>query len=171
MRSWKRKTPWVLSFLVFLAMGLYGLGQNARHNSDKESSPNSEAVKSSAEPALHVPPYYKNVKAAEPLPPVLPASRFAGRPVVVCAYQIAARIPKVLAQEPCYCGCDRHFGHHSLLDCYASDHTAGCAVCVQEAFLAYELHKQGKTPAQIRAAIMRGDWRAVDINHPPELRP
>ena len=95
----------------------------------------------------------------------------AGRRVVVRAYEIAAKIPKVLAQEPCYCGCDRHFGHHSLLDCYASDHTAGCAVCVQEAFLAYELHKQGKTPAQIRAAIMRGDWRGIDLNHPPELRP
>ncbi len=169
MRSWKQKTPWILSVLAFLAMGLYGLGQKA--NADKKSEAKSEAVKSTAEPSPPVPPYYKSVKAAEPLAPVLPASRFAGPPVVVRAYEIAARIPKVLVQEPCYCGCDRHFGHHSLLDCYASDHTAGCAVCVQEAFLAYELHKQGKTPAQIRAAIMRGDWRGIDINHPPELRP
>jgi hypothetical protein len=169
MRSWKRKTPWILSVLVFLAIGLYGLGQKA--NAEKKSEAKSEAAKSTAEPAPPVPPYYKSVKAAEPLPTVLPASRFAGRPVVVRAYEIAAKIPKVLAQEPCYCGCDRHFGHHSLLDCYASDHTAGCAVCVQEAFLAYELHKMGKTPAQIRAAILHGDWRGIDLNHPPELRP
>ena len=169
MRPWRRKTPWVLSALIFLAFSLYGLSQ--RGNAEKKSPASSVGVSSAAVQVPHVPPYYKSVKAAEPLPPVLPASRFAGRPVVVRAYEIAAKIPKVLAQEPCYCGCDRHFGHHSLLDCYASDHTAGCAVCVQEAFLAYELHKQGKTPAQIRAAIMRGDWRGVDINRPPDLKP
>jgi hypothetical protein len=171
MTSWKRKTPWILSVLIFLAISLYGLSQNEHRNSDEKSSANSQAVKSAAEPAPPVPPYYKSVKAAEPLPAVLPAERFKDRPVVMRAYQIAHLIPKVLVQEPCYCGCDKHFGHHSLLDCYASDHTAGCAVCVQEAFLAYELHKQGKTPLQIRAAIMRGEWRGIDINHPPELRP
>lgn len=118
-----------------------------------------------------VPPYFKSAKAAEPLPATLPPSRFQGRPVVVTAYTIARKIPKVLAQMPCYCSCDQHFGHRSLLDCYSSDHTAGCAVCVKESFLAYEMTRQHKTPAQIREAIIRGDWKNVDLNHPPEVTP
>jgi hypothetical protein len=30
----------------------------------------------------------------------------------------------VLAQQPCYCNCGDSFGHGSLLDCFASDHSA-----------------------------------------------
>jgi len=30
----------------------------------------------------------------------------------------------VLAQQPCYCWCDK-FGHASLLDCFATEHGAG----------------------------------------------
>jgi len=110
------------------------------------------------------PPYHKNRKAAKPLPRLLPASNFSDRPVVARAYQIASEIPFVLAQQPCYCGCDKVFGHSSLLDCYASSHTAGCGICVKETFLAFQMTKQGKTPAKIREAIVRGDWKNVDIN-------
>jgi Protein of unknown function with PCYCGC motif len=148
---------------VFLCLALTGAAQATQPQAAESGSPTRKVSK---EP---VPPYFKSAKAAQPLPAVLPASRFEGRPVVVRAYEIAGKIPKVLVQEPCYCGCDVHFGHHSLLDCYASDHTAGCAVCVKEAFLAYEMTKLGKSPAQIREAIIRGDWKQVDLNHPPEL--
>lgn len=171
MKLFRRTVAWSLPVFLLLAMTLYALGQAAHRGSEKKPEASGEAQKTASEPAPRVPPYFKSAKAAEPLPAVLPASRFKDRPVVERAYQIAHLIPGVLAQEPCYCGCDVHFNHHSLLDCYTSDHTAGCAVCVKESFFAYELHKQGKTPAQIRAAIMRGEWRAVDVNHPPELRP
>lgn len=79
-------------------------------------------------------------------------------------YALAAKIKPVLYQQPCYCYCDRHEGHKSLLDCYATDHGSKCDICQKEAVLAYQLTRKGKTPEQIRAAIIRGDWKAVDLN-------
>ncbi|HET6142519.1 MAG TPA: CYCXC family (seleno)protein [Candidatus Acidoferrales bacterium] len=79
-------------------------------------------------------------------------------------YALAAKIRPVLYQQPCYCYCDRHAGHKSLLDCFVSTHGAECDICQKEAVLAYQLTQKGKTPAQIRAAIIRGDWRALNLN-------
>ena len=79
-------------------------------------------------------------------------------------YGLAAKIRPVLYQQPCYCYCDRHAGHKSLLDCFVSAHGAECDICQKEAVLSYQLTQKGKTPAQIRAAIIRGDWRSVDMN-------
>jgi hypothetical protein len=78
-------------------------------------------------------------------------------------YALAAKIKPVLYQQPCYCYCDRNNGHKSLLDCYASEHGSQCDICQKEAVLAYQLTQKGKTPAQIRAAIIRGDWKSVDM--------
>ena len=78
-------------------------------------------------------------------------------------YALAGKVRPVLYQQPCYCYCDRHQGHKSLLDCFASTHGAECDVCQKEAVLSYQLTQKGKTPAQIRAAIIHGDWRAVDL--------
>src|SRR3982074_1200131 len=78
-------------------------------------------------------------------------------------YALAAKIKPVLYQQPCYCYCDRNAGHKSLLDCYASEHGSQCDICQKEAVLAYQLTQKGKTPAQIRAAIIHGDWKSVDI--------
>lgn len=69
-----------------------------------------------------VPPFYESVEAAGPLPPTLSPARFRS-PLVARAYRLAGRIPEVLAQQPCYCWCDK-FGHGSLLDCFATDHGA-----------------------------------------------
>ncbi len=71
-----------------------------------------------------VPPYHESAAAAKPFPNLLPAAYFRNYPLVARAYQIASEIPEVIAQQPCYCYCDK-FGHRSLLDCYASDHGAG----------------------------------------------
>jgi hypothetical protein len=78
-------------------------------------------------------------------------------------YALAAKIKPVLYQQPCYCYCDRSVGHKSLLDCYASEHGSQCDICQKEAVLAYQLTQKGKTPEQIRAAIIRGDWKSVDL--------
>ena len=75
-------------------------------------------------PARALPPYHESAEAAKPYPRLMPASRYRDYPVVARAYEIAARIPGVIAQQPCFCYCDK-FGHRSLLDCYASDHGAG----------------------------------------------
>ncbi len=82
---------------------------------------------SSATPAPTTPPtppYHSSAAAARPLPRTLPPDYFRRSPLVARAYQIAGEIPTVIAQQPCYCRCDR-LGHRSLLDCYASDHGAG----------------------------------------------
>lgn len=159
-----------ISLVVLLAFSLPGANQSASQE-PAQGSQGASATQNSGDSQQHPPPFFNSTKAAEPLPDLLPPSQFKGKPVVVTAYTIAHRIPKVLAQQPCYCGCDEHFKHRSLLDCYTSDHTAGCAVCVKETFFVWEMTRQHKTPAQIRAAIMRGDWKNVDLNHPPEVTP
>ncbi len=39
-------------------------------------------------------------------------------------YQVAKEIPAVLAQLPCFCGCEA-VGHESLLDCFVDGHGVG----------------------------------------------
>jgi len=103
-----------------------------------------------------VPPYLSEAEAKKPLPATQSPSNFTD-PAAVRAYKIAKEIPTVLAQQPCYCWCSRG-GHHSLHDCYVGTHGEHCDICQKEAFLADEMHKQGKSAADIRAAIERGDW-------------
>jgi hypothetical protein len=79
------------------------------------------------------------------------------------AYTIAARVKKTLYQQPCYCHCDQSQGHGSLLDCFVSRHASGCDICMREAFYSYEQAGKGKTGAQIRDAIIKGDWQSVDL--------
>src|SRR5579859_67908 len=96
------------------------------------------------------------------LPAVLSPSEFTNV-VMQNAYILAARVKKVLYQQPCYCHCDRSQGNGSLLDCFASKHGAGCGVCMREAIYSYEQTRKGKTAAQIRAGIERGEWQQVDM--------
>jgi hypothetical protein len=84
-------------------------------------------------------------------------------PVMKKAYLAAARIPAVLHQLPCYCYCDRNHGHKSLRTCFESQHGANCSTCMKEAFFAEQQTKKGKTPAQIRAAIIHGDFEKIDL--------
>lgn len=78
------------------------------------------------------------------------------------AYELAAKIPTVLHQQPCYCYCDR-MGHNSLHSCFESAHGARCSTCLKELYYSYQEHKKGKTAAQIRAGIIKGDWKAIDL--------
>ena len=79
------------------------------------------------------------------------------------AYLVAAKIPGVLYQQPCFCHCDRHFGHDSLRGCFTDEHGAQCGTCMAEAIYAYQMSKKGATPKQIRAGIMRGDFQSIDL--------
>src|SRR5271168_2285828 len=42
------------------------------------------------------------------------------------AYLVAREHPELLAQLDCYCGCEQHEGHKNLLDCFRTNHGAGC---------------------------------------------
>jgi hypothetical protein len=78
------------------------------------------------------------------------------------AYELAAKIPTVLHQQPCYCYCDR-MGHNSLHSCFENTHGARCSTCLKELYYSYEQHQKGKTAAQIRAGIIKGDWKLIDL--------
>lgn len=106
-------------------------------------------------PAFHAQP------PTDALPPTMEPSLFQDV-MTFNSYAVASRIKKVLYQEPCYCHCDQHSGHGSLLDCFVSRHASGCGTCMKEAFYAYEQTHKGKTPAQIRDGIIKGDWGKVD---------
>jgi hypothetical protein len=88
-------------------------------------------------------------------------SRF---PYQTHAYELAAKIPKVIYQQPCYCYCDRSMGHKSLHSCYEGTHGAECATCLKELYYTYSMNKKGKTPRQIRAGIINGDWKLIDLS-------
>lgn len=114
----------------------------------------------SASAAEPVPAYHAEAPKGD-LPPTMEASIFMDNKMTFNAYVVASRIRKVLYQEPCYCHCDRSVGHGSLLDCFVSRHGSGCDTCMKEAFYSYEQTRRGRTPAQIREGIMRGDWQKV----------
>jgi len=69
------------------------------------------------------------------------------------AYQLAGKNPALFSQLHCYCGCDRTYGHKSLLDCYRDRHGARCDICVGEALQANTLAKQNTPVEQIREAL------------------
>ncbi len=79
------------------------------------------------------------------------------------AYELAAKIPAVIRQQPCYCYCDRGMGHNSLHSCFSGTHGAQCSICLKELYYSYQMHKQGKTAKQIRAGIIAGDWKQIDL--------
>jgi len=84
-------------------------------------------------------------------------------PFQMHAYELASKIPVVLHQQPCYCYCDR-MGHNSLHSCFESTHGARCSVCLKELYYSYQEHQKGKTAAQIRAGIVKGEWRQIDLS-------
>jgi hypothetical protein len=148
------KKLWSTAILFTFAAGMALLPQHAASRPQAASAPQSE----NAEP---VPAFHAQPPQGE-LPATMNPDLF-DIPVVQNAYIVAARIKKTLYQQPCYCHCDRSQGHGSLLDCFASKHGAGCGTCISEDFYAYEQTRKGKTAAQIRAGIIRGEWEQVDL--------
>ena len=98
--------------------------------------------------------------------PILPAEQLWGAnfqtPVQKKAYLLAAKIPDVIYQQPCYCYCDR-IGHKSLHSCYESTHAANCGACLKELYYSYEQTQKHKTPRQIREGIIQGEWKSIDL--------
>jgi hypothetical protein len=54
-------------------------------------------------------------------------------------------------------------GHRSLHSCFENVHGAECSTCLKELYFSYSEHKKGKTAKQIREAIIRGEWKQVDL--------
>ena len=105
--------------------------------------------------------------AGTKLPPILSKDELWGAnaqsPYQTHAYELAAKIPVILHQQPCYCYCDR-MGHNSLHSCFENTHGARCDTCLKELYYAYVQHQKGKTAKQIRQGIIVGDWRQVNLD-------
>lgn len=86
---------------------------------------------------------------------VVPAATYAAFPRVAEVYRLVAEVPQVVDGIYCYCNCEEHSGHYSLLDCYKSSHAAQCDVCLSEGAMAYRMHKDGKSLDAIRTAVDR----------------
>jgi len=101
------------------------------------------------------------------LPPILGKEQLWGEnaqyPFQSHAYELAAKIPNVLHQQPCYCYCDRGMGHNSLRSCFEGTHGAQCSVCLKEAYYSSSMHQKGKSAAQIRQGIIKGEWKQVNL--------
>jgi hypothetical protein len=100
-----------------------------------------------------VPAFETSPASLKRLPPTLSPDAFRGTQRI--AYQMVREIPETIAQLPCYCHCDKGFGHKSLHSCFVDDHASHCSICVDEAVMAYNLQREGKfTPEQIRERII-----------------
>jgi hypothetical protein len=106
---------------------------------------------------------YHDEPPKDPLPAPLDPAQFTENKAAFVTYSIAAKIREVLYQEPCYCPCVRQRGHKSLLDCFMDQHGVRCEICHKEAIFAYEQSKAGRTPAEIRLAMEKGDAWKIDV--------
>lgn len=103
--------------------------------------------------ADRVPAFQTDKASLKSLSPTLDPQKFSGKQKL--AYEAVREIPETIAQLPCYCYCDEGFGHKSLHSCFVDDHAGHCAVCVDEALLAYKLQKEERlTPEQIRERVI-----------------
>jgi len=84
---------------------------------------------------------------------VLAPSTYAGYDQIVRAYEAAQQVPQVLDGLFCHCQCRENFNHRSLLSCFQSEHGASCDICMGEAVLAAEMHRQGRSLEEIRRAV------------------
>ena len=135
---------------------------------DRKSPPPLAPTQSNLHSTTHRPPTspsrvpaFQAAAEAGNLKATLAPAQFVGK--TRDAYKAAQQIPVTLAQLPCYCHCDEGFGHKSLHSCFEDDHAAHCAVCVDEALLAYQLQTEQKlTPEKIRKIIV--DKYSADAN-------
>jgi hypothetical protein len=120
-------------------------------------------------PPTDVPAYNASApRKGQTLPPILTPDNVVVQPGKYAAmqkhaYVLAAKIPRVIHQQPCYCYCDRGHGHNSLHSCFESEHGANCSACLKEVYYAYKMTKLKRTPTQIREGIIAGEWKAIDL--------
>lgn len=150
----------------------------------QRTSPPSQDVAQSATPAIaDVPEIAKRPHPQANLPPLqFPAHPMSRPPEVLRAtYKFAAEHPEVLSYVPCFCGCERS-GHRGNEDCFVrardvnadviewNDHGMDCAVCVDVANRAMQMHASGASVRDIRATIDK-EWASKSTNRTPTPLP
>jgi Protein of unknown function with PCYCGC motif len=148
-----KKLVVVLVMLATAVGAAVWLMRDGRDSSAGKPNQTAHSDHSVAPAPAAVPAHFKEAPSLSSLAPTLPPERFVGP--AQQAYAAARAIPQTLAQLPCYCHCDRGMGHKSLHSCFEDDHAAHCAVCVDEALLAYRLQKEENLSAeQVRQKII-----------------
>jgi Protein of unknown function with PCYCGC motif len=163
----RSSTPLFVAALVAIVAIVGGFaytrsGRDAAITESNEQAARPAAIEGSqAAPAVPLKPH----KQAN-LPP-LPFQAYAPpRPpdVVRAAYVFAAEHPEILSYVPCFCGCERS-GHKGNEDCFVArrdstgdvvewePHGLDCAVCIDVARDAQQMHSSGASVRDIRAAI------------------
>lgn len=112
------------AFYLLLAVIIISACQSGTAPANQTESASHGHHNASTAPTPRVPAFFSSPTVANPLPPVLDPAQF-DNPVVSRAYDFARANREIFAQQPCYCYCDDGFGHRSLLDCFATDHSAG----------------------------------------------
>ena len=143
----------VLAVVAILIVSSAGKDQTASTAARTAAPSHPTPAHNHSPDANTVPAFFKVPPSKSSLAPTLEPEKFSGPTRE--AYRAVREIPVTIAQLPCYCHCDKGFGHKSLYSCFEDDHAAHCAVCVNEALLALKLEKEQKlTPAQIRETIV-----------------
>lgn len=139
------KAVFIVAVVAFLGMAAYLFSQGGKGGQGEMRTPEGGAATA--------PAAVPDPNAMEETRPTLPPSTFSGR--AEAAYRIAAEIPAVIDKLHCFCECKENpnFKHKTLLTCYVDDHAAECGICMQEAEMAQEMTRAGKSPAEIRAAV------------------
>ena len=161
-----RRKPLLVTAVLVVAVASACTSQDQNDLASKNETPRQASVSPAPAPlpqqvdphghdasASRVPAFQSDAASLKDLRPTLSPEKFFGQQKA--AYTAVKQIPRTIAQLPCYCHCDKGFGHKSLYTCFEDDHAAHCAVCVDEALLAYRLEKDEKLkPEQIRERII-----------------
>jgi len=139
---------------ILIAVGLGGVVATLLAEAVPQSSPE-------ARTAFHELSYHDHAPVG-PLPSLLDARQFRISRAAFVAHYRASQIKETLYQVPGYYPCSKSEGHQSLLNCFADKHGSKCVTCQREAGFCYLQTKKGRTPAEIRQAMERGEMQKID---------
>ena len=83
-------------------------------------------------------------------------------PYQVRAYELAAKIPNVLNQMPCYCYCER-MGHNSLHTCFEIDARRALRHLYEGSLLRLRANQAEEDSSADPGRHHQGDWKAIDL--------
>ena len=176
----RSSTP-LIAAIVVAALAIAGVFAYSRSSQPDQSAPAAQA----AAPAVIDPPASAKLgpRPQNNLPP-LPFQAYAPpRPMetVKAVYKFAAEHPEVLSYVPCFCGCERG-GHRGNDDCFVKSrnaqgdvtewepHGLDCAVCLDVANEAMQMHRSGASLTAIRATIEK-KYASPTAGHTPTPLP
>jgi hypothetical protein len=177
----RSSTP-LLAGGIVLVLAIVGLFAYTRSSQPEPATASTPAAQP---PAVIDPPVYAKVgpRPQSNLPPLPFQAYPPPRPMetVKAVYQFAAEHPEVLSYVPCFCGCERG-GHRGNDDCFVKarntegdvtewePHGLDCAVCIDVANEAMQMHHSGASLPAIRAAIEK-KWASPTSGHTPTPMP